>query len=67
MLVKAASSAQVPHDPNDRPILQAALSCDADYLVTNDRHLLALDPYGGLSIISMGRYYQPLKDEGLAK
>src|SRR5258708_5090427 len=43
----------VPGDLADSPILQAALAGGADYLVTNDAHLLALDPYEGLRIISM--------------
>jgi len=57
--------ARVPRDPDDSPVLQAALSCGADYLVTNDRHLLNLDPFESLRIISMNRYYQLLKDDGL--
>jgi putative PIN family toxin of toxin-antitoxin system len=66
-LVKAASRAQVPEDPDDSPILQAALTCGADFLVTNDRHLLTLDPFEGLHIISMDAYHDLLEDEGLLK
>jgi len=55
----------VPDDPADSPILQAALAAGADYLVTNDRHLLALHPYEGLRIISMTDYFQLLRNEGL--
>jgi putative PIN family toxin of toxin-antitoxin system len=54
----------VPQDPADSPILCAALDAGVDYLVTNDAHLLALDPYEGLRIISMDGYYQLLRDEG---
>ena len=39
-----ASRHAVPDDPADSPILQAALAAGADYLVTNDAHLLALHP-----------------------
>jgi predicted nucleic acid-binding protein len=46
-----ASRHAVRTDPADSPILRAALACGADYLVTNDRHLLELDPYEGLRII----------------
>jgi len=35
------------------------------YLVTNDRHLLSLDPYEGLRIISMKEYEQLLIDRGI--
>jgi putative PIN family toxin of toxin-antitoxin system len=55
----------VPHDPKDSPILRAALEAGADYLVTNDRHLLALHPYEGLRIISMADYQQCLVEQGL--
>jgi hypothetical protein len=36
-----------------------------DYLVTNDAHLLALNPYHGLQIISMDEYHRLLVREGL--
>jgi putative PIN family toxin of toxin-antitoxin system len=55
----------VPDDPADSPILRAALEAGADYLVTNDKHLLALNPYEGLRIVSMADYYELLVDEGL--
>ena len=61
----SASRHAVPSDPQDSPILRAALSANADYLVTNDRHLLALDPVEGLRIISMADYHQLLVQEGL--
>ena len=37
-----ASRHTVPRDPADSEILRTALQAGADYLVTNDRHLLAL-------------------------
>jgi putative PIN family toxin of toxin-antitoxin system len=60
-----ASRHKVPDDPADSPILRAALMAGADYLVTNDTHLLVLDPYEGLRIISMTDYHQLLIAEGL--
>jgi putative PIN family toxin of toxin-antitoxin system len=60
-----ASHHDVPLDAADTPILRAAASAGVDYLVTNDRHLLDLDPYEGLRIISMTQYYQLLVNEGL--
>jgi uncharacterized protein len=59
-----ASRAAVPQDPADSPILRAALAARADFLVTNDAHLLALDPYEGLRIISMDEYYELLRNQG---
>jgi uncharacterized protein len=60
-----ASRHAVPQDMNDSPILRAALAAAAHYLVTNDRHLLAMNPYEGLQIISMTDYRQLLVAEGL--
>ena len=61
----AASRHVVPQDSDDGPILRAALAAGADYLVTNDRHLLALHPYEGLQILSMTDYRRLLAAEGL--
>ena len=55
----------VPDDPDDIPILSAAVAAGVDYLVTNDVHLLKLNPYRGLRIISMNDYLQLLVREGL--
>jgi predicted nucleic acid-binding protein len=55
---------EVPDDAADSPILQAAVAAGADYLVTNDRHLLDLDPYEGLRIVSMTDYRRVLVNEG---
>lgn len=60
-----ASRHSVPDDPQDSPVLQAALSAGVDYLVTNDQHLRSLDPYEGLRIVSMAEYHQMLVEHGL--
>ena len=60
-----ASHHAVPLDIADTPILRAAVAAGVDYLVTNDRHLLGLDPYEGLRIISMTEYRRILVNEGL--
>jgi uncharacterized protein len=52
-------------DSDDTPILQTALAAGADYLVSRDTHLLSLDPYEGLRIVSVASYYQMLELEGL--
>ena len=56
---------RVPDDPNDSPILQAALAAGVDYLITNDVDLLSLSPYEGLRILSMSDYYRLLEDRHL--
>jgi putative PIN family toxin of toxin-antitoxin system len=55
----------VARDPADSPILRAALSSGADYLITNDAHLLELDPYESLRIVSMSQYLEMLKERGV--
>lgn len=62
-----ASRHQVGDDPDDSPILQAALAAGVDYLVSNDRHLLTLSPYEGLRIVSMSDYLRMLQDRGLSE
>ena len=60
-----ASHHRVPDDPNDSPILRAAVGFGVDHLVTNDRHLLALDPYESVRIVSMTDFRDLLRDRGL--
>jgi putative PIN family toxin of toxin-antitoxin system len=61
----AVSHHAVLLDAADTPILRAAISVGADFLVTNDHHLLDLDPYEGVRIVSMSHYRQVLITEGL--
>jgi putative PIN family toxin of toxin-antitoxin system len=67
ILVEPAHSSRhrVPGDPDDSPVLQAALAAGADYLVTNDTALLSLSGYEGLRILSMSDYYRLLQDRQL--
>jgi putative PIN family toxin of toxin-antitoxin system len=60
-----ASRHTVPQDPADSDVLRTALQAGADYLVTNDQHLLALHPYEGVQIISMADYRRLLEEHGL--
>jgi predicted nucleic acid-binding protein len=41
----------VPEDPEDDKLVAVGLAADADALITNDRHLLTLDPQGPLRIL----------------
>ena len=62
-----ALSHNVPDDPKDSPILQAAMTAGVDYLVTNDQHLLSLHPYHGLQILSMTQFHELLVSQGLLR
>jgi putative PIN family toxin of toxin-antitoxin system len=67
-LVKPAESRHtVAQDAADSPILRASLEAGVDYLVTDDRHLLELNPYEGLKIVSMRDYRRMLSELGLIK
>jgi uncharacterized protein len=55
----------VADDPHDSPILQTALAASADMLVSRDAHLLSLDPYESLRIVSVAAYRQVLQDRGV--
>jgi predicted nucleic acid-binding protein len=67
MAEPGASHLEVPLDVADTPILRAAIAASVDYLVTNDRHLLDLDPYEGVRIVSMTQYHQMLINEGFIR
>ena len=58
---------RVPGDPDDTPILRAALAASVDYLVTGDAKLLALSPMEGVRIISIAEYLHVLQSHGFAQ
>lgn len=64
-LVEGHSKAQVPGDAKDTPVLRGASASGAHYLVTNDKHLLQLDPYESLRIVSMNEFLRLLRTSGL--
>ena len=64
LVLPPASRHAVLDDWADTPVLGAAIAAGADFLVTNDAHLLALSPYQGLRIISMTAYFDLLVNEG---
>ena len=41
----------IKEDPSDDKILECALSCNADYIVSGNWHLLELETYKGVKII----------------
>jgi putative PIN family toxin of toxin-antitoxin system len=41
----------VPEDPDDDKLVAVALAAGADAIITNDDHLLRLDPYGPIRIV----------------
>lgn len=65
MIDPGTSRHEVTLDIADTPILRAAVAAGVDYLVTNDQHLLDMDPYEGVRIVSMTDYRQILVNAGL--
>jgi uncharacterized protein len=57
----------VPGDPDDAPILRAAISAGVDYLVTGDAKLLTLSPIEGVRIITLAAYLHVLQSHGFAQ
>jgi putative PIN family toxin of toxin-antitoxin system len=57
----------VPGDPDDTPILRAAMAAGVDYLVTGDEKLLALSRMEGVRIISRSEYLHVLQSHGFAQ
>lgn len=42
----------ITKDPEDNKILACAISCNADYIVTGDKHLLELKEYENVEIVT---------------
>ena len=42
----------VKDDPDDNKVLECAVACGADYIITGDKHLLTLKDYNGIQIIT---------------
>ncbi len=43
--VESAGHLDIVEDPQDNKILESAVGCGADFLITSDRHLLKLEKY----------------------
>ena len=45
------SSTIVKEDPDDNKIIECAVACGADFILTYDKHLLRLKEFRGIKII----------------
>ena len=54
----------VVEDKEDNKILESAVASQADYLITSDRHLLKLEKYRGVKMISPSAFWRLYEDEG---
>ena len=48
----------VKEDPSDNKVLECALACNADYIVSGDRHLFDLKEYRGIKIIKPAEFFK---------
>jgi len=55
----------VVEDSEDNKILESAVEAEADYLVTNDNHLLRLEEFQNVKIINPSEFWVRYKDEGM--
>ncbi|MCL5666710.1 MAG: putative toxin-antitoxin system toxin component, PIN family [Patescibacteria group bacterium] len=55
---------RIVRDPEDNKILESAVEAKADYLVTSDNDLLALNEYQNVQIINPAQFWIKYKDEG---
>jgi hypothetical protein len=55
----------VTEDPPDNRVLEAALTGQADYIVTGDQHLLELGEFEGVQIVTPARFVAVLAEHEL--
>ena len=51
---------RIKDDPDDNAILECALAADAEYIVTGDPHLLSLDSFKGIQILTPATFLTDL-------
>jgi len=53
----------VTDDPDDDKFIECAVSCKADYIISGDRHLLALKEYAGIKILRASEFLSSYSQE----
>ena len=48
----------IVEDPDDNMILECAVSAEADFIVSGDRHLLDIERYNNIHIVSASRFIE---------
>lgn len=52
----------VKADPDDNKILECAIACGADYIVTGDKHLLDIKEYEGTKIVKAREFVEIIEN-----
>lgn len=61
MVEPAIKVKEVREDPDDNKFLEAALAGDADYIISNDQHLLRLGKFHDIPILMPTNFWQVLR------
>jgi len=61
-LVEVQSSVSICRDPKDNFLLELAQDSKADYLLTGDKDLLAIEKFGKTKIISISTFLETIKN-----
>jgi putative PIN family toxin of toxin-antitoxin system len=65
LVVQPKTTLQViTEDPDDDRVLECAVTGEADYIVSGDRHLLKLGSYQGISIVTAREFMEAAESEG---
>jgi putative PIN family toxin of toxin-antitoxin system len=56
----------IPQDPADGRVLGCALDAQADFIVSGDRHLLDLETYSGIPILTVRQFLEQLPEASTA-
>lgn len=59
----AVQVAAVPSDPDDDRVLECAVAAGADFVVTGDNHLLDLDRFHGIRIVTSAQLLREVQAE----
>ena len=60
IITSSVKLAVVKKDPDDNKIVECAVSCNADYIITADKHLLELKEYAGIKIVTANEFLKLL-------
>lgn len=58
----AQADGAVPQDPSDEMVLACAVAAQADFIVGGDRHLLDMDAYCSIPILTVRRFWERLSE-----
>ena len=53
----------IVEDPEDNKILESAVESDSEYLITSDNHLLKIEQYDDIKIVTPSQFWRIYEDE----